>query len=95
MCVTMRSDYVYVQTLGKGHTHTLPPRAPCYAAAQLYGNLVSGSGAAPLAVQLKRASPAAGPSMQRAVGPCFACGEMGHLRLYCPRMQPQDMVSFP
>ena len=23
--------------------------------------------------------------MQRAVGPCFACGEMGHLRVHCPK----------
>ena len=29
---------------------------------------------------------AAMASGQRAVGPCFACGEMGHLRLHCPKI---------
>ena len=28
----------------------------------------------------------ASPTTPRAVGPCFACGEMGHLRTYCPKM---------
>ena len=28
---------------------------------------------------------AATAPMQRAVGPCFACGEMGHLRVHCPK----------
>ena len=32
--------------------------------------------------------------MQRvSVGPCFACGEMGHLRMYCPKIQTQEKKS--
>ena len=30
-----------------------------------------------------------------AVGPCFACGEMGHLRTYCPKMQSQEKKWYP
>lgn len=35
------------------------------------------------------------PATQQAVGPCFACGELGHLQSYCPRTVPgQEVVSF-
>ena len=34
-------------------------------------------------------------NVQRAVGPCFACGDMGHLRTYCPKMQPQEKKWYP
>ena len=27
-----------------------------------------------------------GPPAARVAGPCFACGEMGHIRLHCPKM---------
>ena len=39
--------------------------------------------------------PHTGPVNQRAVGPCFACGEMGHLRTYCPKMQSQVKKWYP
>lgn len=32
--------------------------------------------------------PAVVPAPARAIGPCFACGEMGHLRTYCPKTAP-------
>ena len=35
--------------------------------------------------------PPLGPPVHWAVGPCFACGEMGHLRTYCLRMQAKEM----
>ena len=35
----------------------------------------------------RRSSGIAGPVQRTSVGPCFACGEMGHLRTYCPRVQ--------
>ncbi len=38
----------------------------------------------PAAYASKR--PATAPALPRAVGPCFACGEVGHLRSYCPRL---------
>jgi hypothetical protein len=35
-------------------------------------------------------------SVQRGtVGPCFACGDMGHLRSYCPRTQAQEKKWYP
>ena len=37
----------------------------------------------PPVYQTKR--PTSAPSVTRPVGPCFACGEMGHLRSYCPK----------
>ena len=43
----------------------------------------------------RRSGSVAGPSLQRAVGPCFACGEMGHLRMYCPRTQSQEKRWYP
>ena len=43
----------------------------------------------------RRSGSVAGPSLQRAVGPCFACGEMGHLRMYCPRTQSQENKWYP
>ena len=36
-----------------------------------------------------------GPPAQRSVGPCFACGEMGHLRSYCPKTQMQEKKWYP
>ena len=39
-----------------------------------------------------RHTPQASP---RAVGPCFACGEMGHLRTYCPKIQTQERKWYP
>ena len=38
----------------------------------------------------RRAGPPSGMQPQRAVGPCFACGEMGHLRVYCSKILAQD-----
>ena len=43
----------------------------------------------------RRPGPPTGPLAQRAVGPCFACGEMGHLRTYCPKMQSQERKWYP
>ena len=43
----------------------------------------------------RRPGPPTGPLAQRAVGPCFACGEMGHLRTYCPKMQSQEKKWYP
>ena len=40
----------------------------------------------------------AGPAQRTAVGPCFSCGkmgEMGHLRVYCLRMQAQEKKWYP
>ena len=71
-------------------------RTPRFAVSQPYGNFV-----APYpAVQTMQQSGASGrrlggPATQRAVGPCFACGEMGHLRSYCPRTQSQDKKWYP
>ena len=28
--------------------------------------------------------------VRRAVGPCYACGEMGHMRMSCPRVAAPD-----
>ena len=39
--------------------------------------------------------PHVGPPAQRSVGPCFACGEMGHLRSYCPKTQMQEKKWYP
>ena len=35
--------------------------------------------------QRRPAAPVQLPFQPRAVGPCFACGEMGHVRAYCPK----------
>ena len=35
------------------------------------------------------------PLLQRAMGPCFACGEMGHLRSQCPKMQSLERKWYP
>ena len=70
-----------------------------YAAAQPYGNLVTPYPAVQSHQQPmgggRRPGLTAGPSTQRAVDPCFACGEMGHLRSYCPRMQSQEKKWYP
>ena len=33
------------------------------------------------------------------IGPCFACGDVGHLRAFCPKTHPErnrkEIVSFP
>ena len=44
---------------------------------------------------VRRAGPPLGLLAQRAVGPCFACGEMGHLRAYCPKMPAQERKWYP
>ena len=36
--------------------------------------------------QRRPAAPVQLPFQPRAVGPCFACGEMGHVHAYCPKM---------
>ena len=43
----------------------------------------------------RRPGPSSSPLVQRAVGPCFACGEMGHLSTYCPKMQPLEKKWYP
>ena len=48
----------------------------------------SGPSTAPLSVAAKR--PAMAPVPLRPVGPCFACGDMGHLRSYCPKMAASE-----
>ena len=46
--------------------------------------------------QSGRRTTGAGASQQRTVvGPCFACGEMGHLRTYCPRAQTSEKKWYP
>ena len=35
------------------------------------------------------------PLLQRAMGPCFACAEMGHLRSQCPKMQSLERKWYP
>ena len=48
----------------------------------------------PSAVAAKR--PAGLPMPLRPVGPCFACGEMGHLRSYCPKTAtPENRKLYP
>ena len=43
----------------------------------------------------RRARPSSGPPVQRAVGLCFACGDMGHLKTYSPKMQPLEKKWYP
>ena len=48
----------------------------------------------PSVVAAKR--PAGLPVPLRPVGPCFACGEMGHLRSYCPKTAtPENRKLYP
>ena len=48
----------------------------------------------PSAVAAKH--PAGLPVPLRPVGPCFACGEMGHLRSYCPKTAtPENRKLYP
>ena len=35
------------------------------------------------------------PTLPRAVGPCFACDEIGHLRSQCPKMPTQERKWYP
>ena len=49
----------------------------------------------PAGVDARRSGPPSGPPVHRAVGPCFACGEMGHLRTYCPKIQAQEKKWYP
>ena len=39
---------------------------------------------------VRRAGGSAGTMQRVSVGPCFVCGEMGHLRMYCPKIQTQE-----
>ena len=39
---------------------------------------------------VRRAGGSAGTMQRVSVGPCFSCGEMGHLRMYCPKIQTQE-----
>ena len=77
---------------------TPPARATRYAAQQLYYPMPSapqpspGGSGGPSG---RRTYPAAGPAVPRVIGPCFSCGEMGHLRMYCPKMQPQEKKLYP
>ena len=43
----------------------------------------------------RRSSGIAGPVQRTSVGSCFACGEMVHLRTYCPRVQTQEKKWYP
>ena len=38
-----------------------------------------------LMTPVQRRPPPVTPLPQRQVGPCFACGQLGHLRSYCPK----------
>ena len=38
---------------------------------------------------------AAGVAAQRPLGPCFACGDIGHLRAFCPKMHAAERKSYP
>ena len=44
---------------------------------------------------VRRAGGSAGTMQRVSVGPCFACGEMGHLRMYCPKIQTQEKKWYP
>jgi len=35
------------------------------------------------------------PAPMRTAGPCFACGEMGHLRSYCPKTPAESRKWYP
>ena len=39
--------------------------------------------------------PVVAPAPARAIGPCFACGEMGHIRSYCPKTAPENRKWYP
>ena len=76
-------------------------RTQRYTAAQAYGGYTVPQLYPPSFPQLKQTASGAGQSVRRAggsaetmqrvsVGPCFACGEMGHLRMYCPKIQTQE-----
>ena len=67
------------QTFARRATRVGPPVGTVTAAGPS-GNLA--------AYQVGRRPPTALPQLQptpRTVGPCFACGEMGHLRYQCPK----------
>ena len=76
-------------------------RTQRYTAAQAYGGYTVPQLYPPSFPQLQQTASGAGQSVRRAggsagtiqrvsVGPCFACGEMGHLRMYCPKIQTQE-----
>ena len=76
-------------------------RTQRYTAAQAYGGYTVPQLYPPSFPQLQQTASGAGQSARRAggsagtmqrvsVGPCFACGEMGHLRMYCPKIQTQE-----
>ena len=48
----------------------------------------------PMTPQLVRPA-AVTPTTPRAIGPCFACGQMGHLRSYCPKAQRGGKNWYP
>ena len=47
----------------------------------------------PMVPQSRR--PAATSAIARAIGPCFACGQMGHLRSYCPKAPGSSKSWYP
>ena len=81
-------------------------RTQRYTAAQAYGGYTVPQLYPPSFPQLQQTASGAGQSVRRAggsagtiqrvsVGPCFACGEMGHLRMYCPKIQTQEKKWYP
>ena len=81
------------------HLSKNPPRSPTARRVSLFPSRMGILQHHTPAVQTLQQSGASGrrlggPATQRAVGPCFACGEMGHLRSYCPRTS-QDKKWYP
>ena len=81
-------------------------RTQRYTAAQAYGGYTVPQLYPPSFPQLQQTASGAGQSARRAggsagtmqcvsVGPCFACAEMGHLRMYCPKIQTQEKKWYP
>ena len=81
-------------------------RTQRYTAAQAYGGYTVPQLYPPSFPQLQQTASGAGQSVRRAggsagtmqrvsVGPSFACGEMGHLHMYCPKIQTQEKKWYP
>ena len=72
-----------------------PLRSQWYGQSIVYGPRPYGSGAVPAQPtrlrppQYMHGSLGLRPQMSRPLGPCFRCGEMGHLQSSCPKTTPQ------